>query len=192
MNTPLSRKERSHRRIVDAAARAIRRDGYAGVGVADVMREAGLTHGGFYAHFASREALLVEAVAQAGRSSAALMAARTEAVREEGGSAFRALVEGYLADGLLDAADAGCPVAALCAEIPRQAPEVRKASSARVEGLIRYVGRTLPPSIPPSEAPVVAATLIGSLQIARAVEDREAGRALLEGARTALLDRYDR
>ena len=57
--TPNSRKEETHERIVDAAARAIQRHGYAGVGVADVMKEAGLTHGGFYAHFGSRDALLV-------------------------------------------------------------------------------------------------------------------------------------
>src|SRR6266487_3141873 len=53
--TPNSRKEETHERIVDVAARAIRRHGYAGVGVADVMKEAGLTHGGFYAHLASLE-----------------------------------------------------------------------------------------------------------------------------------------
>ena len=58
MAGPASRKELSHERIVDAAARAIRREGYAGVGVADVMKEAGLTHGGFYAHFPSRDAML--------------------------------------------------------------------------------------------------------------------------------------
>src|SRR6266849_10651242 len=70
--TPNSRKEETHERIVDAAARAIHRHGYAGVGVADVMKEAGLTHGGFYAHFDSREALLVEALERAGRQSLAL------------------------------------------------------------------------------------------------------------------------
>ncbi len=66
MAGPASRKELSHERIVDAAARAIRREGYAGVGVADVMKEAGLTHGGFYAHFPSRDAMLVAAMERAG------------------------------------------------------------------------------------------------------------------------------
>ena len=56
-----SRKEATHERIVEVAARAIRRSGYGGMGVADIMKEAGLTHGGFYAHFASREAMLAEA-----------------------------------------------------------------------------------------------------------------------------------
>ena len=66
MTRPLSRKEATHERIVDVAARAIRRSGYAGTGVADLMKEAGLTHGGFYAHFESRDALLAEAADRAG------------------------------------------------------------------------------------------------------------------------------
>src|SRR5260370_37770041 len=69
--TPNSRKEETHERIVDAAARAIHRHGYAGVGVADVMKEAGLTHGGFYAQFDSRHALRVEALERAGTQSLA-------------------------------------------------------------------------------------------------------------------------
>ena len=59
--TDLTRKEVTHERIVEVAARAIRRTGYGGTGVADIMKEAGLTHGGFYAHFASKEALVEEA-----------------------------------------------------------------------------------------------------------------------------------
>src|SRR5437667_169840 len=64
--TASRRKDVTHERIVDAAARAIRRSGYAGTGVADIMKDAGLTHGGFYAHFASREAMLAEAADRAG------------------------------------------------------------------------------------------------------------------------------
>ena len=64
-----SKKEQTRERILRAAARAIRKHGYEGVGVADVMREAGLTHGGFYAHFASRAALLAQAAEQAGVES---------------------------------------------------------------------------------------------------------------------------
>jgi len=76
MSIAPSRKALTHDRIVDVAARALRRNGYAGVGVAEVMKEAGLTHGGFYAHFASRDALLVEAMQRAGRDSAAVVAER--------------------------------------------------------------------------------------------------------------------
>ena len=74
MDSKPGKKQLTHDRIVDTAARALRRDGFAGVGVAEVMKEAGLTHGGFYAHFASREALLREALERSGRDSAGRMA----------------------------------------------------------------------------------------------------------------------
>src|SRR5439155_400391 len=71
--TAPSRKEITHERIVGAAARAIRRSGYDGTGVADIMKKVGLTHGGFYAHFASREAMLAEAADRAGAESVATL-----------------------------------------------------------------------------------------------------------------------
>src|SRR5213082_1919953 len=99
--TPNSRKQETHERIVDVAARAIRRHGYAGVGVADVMKEAGLTHGGFYSHFASRDALLVEALERAGHQSSEAVRRSAESRAGHGVSAFRSLVESYLADNHL-------------------------------------------------------------------------------------------
>ena len=190
MERAVTRKELSHDRIVEAAARAIRRHGYAGVGVADVMREAGLTHGGFYAHFESRDALLIAAIERAARSSAARIAERAAKPHSPEITAFRALVENYLSDQLLKTPDAGCPVAALCSEMPRQSPAVRKASAARVDALLRYVARSLAPPVA-DQAGVVAATLVGSLQLARAAGDPSQGRKLLAGARRALLAQYD-
>src|SRR6201999_2939197 len=96
--TPNSRKHKTHDRIVEVAARAIRRQGYAGVGVAEVMKEAGLTHGGFYAHFDSRDAMLVEALERAGRESFDAVRQAAERRVRRGVSAFRSLVETYLAD----------------------------------------------------------------------------------------------
>jgi TetR/AcrR family transcriptional regulator, transcriptional repressor for nem operon len=185
------RKARSHERIVDAAARAIRRDGYAGVGVADVMREAGLTHGGFYAHFPSRDALIVAALERAARTSTDAARARVDALRARGLSRFRVLVESYLHDSLLKTHDAGCPVAALGSEMPRQAGDVRKASVARVRSLVRLVERSLPDDTPMEQAGVVAATLVGSLQLARALGATAEGRALLAASRSALIAQFD-
>ena len=71
-NAAPSRKELSHERIVAAAARAIRRNGFSGAGVADIMKDAGLTHGGFYSHFPSREAMLAEATDRAGAETVGL------------------------------------------------------------------------------------------------------------------------
>jgi TetR/AcrR family transcriptional repressor of nem operon len=190
VDKPLSRREISHDRIVEAASRAIRRSGYAGTGVADIMREAGLTHGGFYAHFESRDALLAEAVARAGRDSAALVERRAQN-RSKDTSALRALIEGYLSEAHLSSAETGCVVSALVSEIPRQAPEVREASAERVQALIDRVRQSLPPGVKPDAAGVITSTMVGALQLARALSDEKQARALLKSARTALLDQYD-
>jgi len=187
---PNSRKEDTHEHILDVAARAIRREGYAGVRVADVMKEAGLTHGGFYAHFPSRDALLVEALARAGRESAVAVARAAEAKREKGISAFRSLVETYLADRHLGSRESGCPVAALGCEMPRQSKAVREASAERVQRLIVAVRETLPAGTR-SAAAVVTGTLVGALQLGRALGDNAEGRALLAATRKSLLQQYD-
>ena len=188
--TPNSRKEETHERIVDAAARAIHRHGYAGVGVADVMKEAGLTHGGFYAHFDSREALLVEALERAGRQSLALT--RGAKLRAgKGVSAFRSLVETYLADDHLASLETGCPVAALGCDMPRQSEIVREASAVLVQRLIAFVRSTLP-AAPRATASVVAGTLVGSLQLGRALGSNAEGRAVLSAARKSLIQQHDR
>ncbi|MBS0447610.1 MAG: TetR/AcrR family transcriptional regulator [Proteobacteria bacterium] len=189
--TPNSRKEETHERIVDAAARAIRRHGYAGVGVADVMKEVGLTHGGFYAHFASRDALLVAALERAGRDSYDSVRRAVETRAGKGVSGFRSLVETYLADGHLASLETGCPVAALGCDMPRQSEAVRVASAERVQRLIASVRGLLPADAPRSAAGVVAGTLVGSLQLARALGDNADGRAVLAAARKSLLQQYE-
>src|SRR5437763_17033674 len=93
-NARAAAKEASHERIVSVAARAIRRSGYEGTGVADVMKDAGLTHGGFYAHFASREAMLAEAADRAGAEGVA--AASRIAGTAAPGRALQTLLRAYL------------------------------------------------------------------------------------------------
>jgi AcrR family transcriptional regulator len=188
--TPNSRKQETHERIVDVAARAIRRHGYAGVGVADVMKEAGLTHGGFYAHFDSRDALLVEALERAGRQSGEAVTRALERRAARGVSAFRALVEAYLGDEHLASLETGCPVAALACDMPRQSDAVREASAARVRRLVAGVQSALPHASR-ATASVVAGTLVGTLQLARALGANADGRALLSAARKALVQQYD-
>src|SRR5437868_11080869 len=92
-NLRAAAKEASHERIVSAAARAIRRSGYDGTGVADIMKEAGLTHGAFYAHFASREAMLAEAASRACAETAA--AAADVAASVPPGKALEAMLRTY-------------------------------------------------------------------------------------------------
>ena len=188
--TPNTRKEETHELILDVAARALRRDGYAGVHVAEVMKEAGLTHGGFYAHFPSRDALLVEALARAGRESAAAVQRAAEARRGKGVSAFRSLVETYLADRLLASTESGCPVAALGSDMPRQSLAVRQASALRVERLIEAVRDTMP-GASRATASVVTAAMVGALQLARALGDNDEGRAVLAATRDSLLRQFE-
>lgn len=189
MPPALNRKEISHDRIVEAASRAIRRAGYQGVGVADIMKEAGLTHGGFYAHFESRDALLVEAVQRAGRDNAAALGERIALRRAEGESPFEALVNAYLHDQQLGNAEHGCVVAALASEMPRQDDALLDASRTRVLGLVDAVRRALPDGAPADEAAVVAATLVGALQLARTLGGK-AGKSLLASTRQALVSRH--
>lgn len=191
MDAQPSRKQLTHDRIVETAARAIRRAGFHGVGVADIMKEAGLTHGGFYAHFASRDALLCEALERAGQDSAARMAQRAASRPMDGASAFRTLVETYLSDRHLAAAENGCPVAALASEVPRQAPEVQAVAAARLRGLVARVQGALPPGVPPDAATVVTGQLVGALQLARTLGDNAEGKAWLAATRQALLAQHD-
>ncbi|MET0518333.1 MAG: TetR/AcrR family transcriptional regulator [Burkholderiaceae bacterium] len=189
MDSKPSRREQSHQRIVDAAARAVRRVGYDGVGVAAIMKEAGLTHGGFYAHFDSREALLAEAVRAAGQAGAERLRARLEQGRAHGLSPLRVLLEGYLSEDHLRGTEQGCVVAALCSEMPRQAGPVQDASRERVQALVERVRDCLPERSR-AEAPWVAASMVGSLQLARAL-GAEPGAALLRQTREQLLQRFD-
>jgi len=184
-----SRRELSHGRILDAAARAVRRQGYAGVGVAEVMKEAGLTHGGFYAHFKSRDALLAAAIDHAAVDSVKILSRRIKALEEAGASRVRALVEGYLADEHVASCERGCPVAALGSEMPRQSEDLLEVSRRRVRGLVERVRQTLPPETPVERAFALAASLVGALQFARALGDE--GRAMLPGVRATLIAQYD-
>jgi TetR/AcrR family transcriptional repressor of nem operon len=185
-----SRREQSHERILEAASRALVREGYAGVGVAAVMKEAGLTHGGFYAHFESREALLAEALEHAGRKSVERLQERARGRVARGASPLRALVDGYLSEAHLEALDEGCPVAALASEMVRTGAELRAVSSQRMRDLVKFVERALPAGSPAGSAVALASTLIGALQMARTFDGAER-RNVLRDARAALLDQYD-
>jgi TetR/AcrR family transcriptional regulator, transcriptional repressor for nem operon len=177
--TAVSRKEATHERIVEVAARAIRRSGYDGTGVADIMQEAGLTHGGFYAHFASRDALLAEAGDRAGAEAVA-RAARVAAAAPAG-QALEALLRAYLSPEHIAAIETGCPVTALGSEMPRQAPEVRRVATIHIKEMIDLFARQHPAWGQPvahAEAMAQVCALIGTAMIARAVDDPKLSEAL--------------
>ena len=184
---PSSRKEITHARIVETAARAIRRSGYDGTGVADIMKEAGLTHGGFYAHFASRDAMLAEAADRAGEETIAIAKKVFAEVPED--QALQALMQVYLSNEHMANIETGCSLAALGSEMPRQAPEVRSASTCRVKEMIALIKSRLSAnqSNTYEKALVMLSTMVGTLLLARAVEDPE----LSEAFRQAALKQYD-
>ena len=191
MDTAPSRKQLTHERIVDTAARALRGTGFYGVGVADIMKQAGLTHGGFYAHFPSRDVLLAEALDRAGQDSQERLRRSIAAGEARGFSPFRSLVEAYLSERHLKAPESGCPVAALASEMPRQADEVREAATRRVQALLAAVESTLPPDHAEGAAAAVAGQLVGALQLARALGDNAQGRRHLATARRFLLEQFE-
>ena len=181
--TAAKSKEATHDRIVDAAARAIRRSGYNGTGVADIMKDAGLTHGGFYAHFPSREAMLAEAADRAGSESVAMMERIAAKLPQQ--QALPAMLQAYLSKEHLEGIETGCAAAALGSEMPRQTPEVRRAATRRIKEMIDLVARHSPDWGQPSaheRALVTVATMVGALMLARAVDEPKLSDGLRESA----------
>jgi len=147
------------------------------------MKEAGLTHGGFYAHFASREAMLAEAADRAGADGVASVARLAAAAPPK--KAREALVGAYLSETHVKSVETGCAVAALGSEMPRQAPEVRRAATRRIKELIDLVARESPDwgkRGAHEHALVTVATMVGALVLARAVDDPRLSDALRDAA----------
>ena len=180
-------KDATHERIVSVAARAIRRSGYDGTGVADIMKEAGLTHGGFYSHFPSREAMLAEAAGRACAESAAAVAEVVASVPPD--QALASLLGAYLSREHLERIDVGCPLAALGSETSRQVPEVRRVATRHIKEMIDFIARQSPDWGQPTaheRAMVTVATMVGALMLSRAVDEPGLSDSLREAALRSL------
>ncbi|GGJ69553.1 TetR/AcrR family transcriptional regulator [Deinococcus aquiradiocola] len=175
-------REHTRERILDAASRAYLRAGLSGVSVQSVMQDAGLTHGGFYAHFENRDALVAAALERSAfRKHAALVAhARTHP------HPLAALVRAYLSRQHRDHPDDGCPLPALSADVSRAQDPLRRTFA---QGLTHFTQSVLglQPDLTPAQAQTLVAALVGTLLLARALPDREASDALLHGARHTLI-----
>ena len=179
-----SKKEETRERILRVAARAVRKYGYEGVGVVDVMNEAGLTHGGFYAHFESRDALLAAAADQAGAESIEHLTRAIAAAKP--GQELTALVDTYLSDRHVAAPEDGCAIAAAGTEVPRQQTEVRRAANRRIKDLIGLIERQFPEwgrGTAHDKAMGIAATVVGAVVLARAVDDAQLSSRIRKAAR---------
>jgi TetR/AcrR family transcriptional repressor of nem operon len=185
------RKAISHERIVAAASRDLRRSGFEGVNVAGVMKTAGLTHGGFYAHFDSRDALLAAAMVRASDQAAEAIKTQVRGLQDSGISPFRSFIEAYLSAAHVEDCESGCPIAALCADMPLQAAAVLDTSRHAIGSLRRLVLQFLPRDLPRDTAWSVASTRIGAVQLARALGDNPQAKAVIAAAKRDLIERYD-
>lgn len=183
-------KARTRARIVAAAARAFRAEGIGKVAIPALMRDAGLTHGGFYAHFASKEALVAEACARGlSESSQAILAAADAQPPDE---ALSLIVRAYLSRGHRDDPQTGCAIPALGPEVARAPEEVRAAFADALRDYAQRIAAYLPPDASEVEREETALLLLsgmaGTLMVARALDDRAQSDRLLLAARRFYMD----
>ena len=183
-------KLETHARIVKKASVRLREKGAHGVGVADQMKDAGLTHGGFYAHFDSREALVIEAFAYAMDRGTEHWRKLTEGTPLE--KRLAAIVDSYLSTLHRDNPGHGCAIPTLGAEIAREGPKTRKAFASRVDRMIDTVGKQIadvPPKAARKQAMAAVATMVGTLVLARIAGNGDLSDEILTAGRAAVLDR---
>ncbi|MBV7458020.1 TetR/AcrR family transcriptional regulator [Acidovorax sp. sif1233] len=176
-------------RILDAAARLFRERGFDGIGVADLMKSAGLTHGGFYGHFASKDELMAQATARALDGLQSAWAALARGAAAQGRDPLAAIESAYLSPGHRDAPGQGCLLAALGGDASRQGPAVRRAVTegmqAQVAGLATLVpGRSK--AAKRQRALADYASLVGALVLARAADDPQFSDEILQATAAAL------
>jgi TetR/AcrR family transcriptional regulator, transcriptional repressor for nem operon len=188
MRVSRKRAAENRDRILDAASSLFRAKGFGGIGVADIMRSAELTHGGFYGHFASKEDLAAEA---SRRSAARATANWQRVVAEAPDKPYTALLDHYLAASHRDEPGKGCAFAALGTDAARSGPAVRKAFAEGLRPLLDILTNALPGfSKAPRRRKAIAAmaTLVGALTLARAVGDDALSDEILEAVRHELRD----
>ncbi|RDJ22216.1 TetR/AcrR family transcriptional regulator [Bosea caraganae] len=183
-------KDETRRRIVETAARRFRKDGIAATGIAGLMADAGLTHGGFYAHFPSKEDLVRQAVDVALTSATAEHAAAAAVARAEGGDGLEIIVRRYLSRTHRDHPETGCAIATLAAELARSSAETRGTFAQDADQLIQVIAAEIPAASAEearASASMVLALMVGALQLARAMPDAAASDAMLQAGRRAAL-----
>jgi TetR/AcrR family transcriptional repressor of nem operon len=186
-------KERTRAHVLKEAAKAIRADGPYRISVADVMAKAGLTHGGFYAHFKSKDELVAAAITQMFAESAERFAASAKDRTPQAG--LTNYIDFYLSPAHRDSSERGCPLPRLSADLPRLSAPARKNFAAGVEQLTFSIAGTLKAG-GCKESEAIASSLlsemVGALSLARAVPSRAQSDAILENSRAALKDRLSR
>ncbi|HEV2424845.1 MAG TPA: TetR/AcrR family transcriptional regulator [Terriglobia bacterium] len=184
-------KVRTHRRIVGKASRQLRAKGLNGPAVATLMKAAGLTHGGFYRHFGSRDDLVAEAVEESLQELRdRLIAAARQADPGEG---WKAMVRNYLSLERCDRPDQGCPIAALAPDMARARPALKQ----RIAAAILKLRQDIVPFMPGRNAEektanflAIFSSMVGTIAIARTMPDPAVRQGILNTVRDHLLDRF--
>jgi TetR/AcrR family transcriptional repressor of nem operon len=192
MRYDATHKDETRERVVKAAARAIRAEGPFKIGVAAVMGEVGLTHGGFYAHFPSRDALVAAGVGEMFQEGRRSMSRATKGL--EGAAALAAYVDSYLSPRHRDSRTTGCPLPFLAADAPRLPAASRLAFAEGVAAMTeRLAGHleALERHDPMADARSLLAEMVGALALARADPDQARSDAILATSRAALKARFD-
>jgi len=174
-------KQTTHERIVGVAARRFRERGLEGIGVADVMKEAGVTVGGFYKHFGSRDELVVEALATAFKDLD---------VWEEHTADMTQLLQNYLTEAHRDAPGTSCAMGALLGDMTRGSKSARALYTERVKRSVAFSSALLPPGQrgdKRSRALLILSALLGAINLSRAVSDPDLSREILLGVREELI-----
>ncbi len=181
-------KELTRKRILEIASRRFRKEGIDAVGLASLMSDAGLTHGGFYNHFKSKEELVAAALADSFQEPAGKP---NERASTEKYGALERFVRTYLHPKHRDNPDKGCAIAAAATEIARHSESTRKVIDEKIEKLLTYIGENLPTDFSAEEkrqtAMNIFSVLVGALQLSRITLDREKSDQILQGGIAAAL-----
>jgi TetR/AcrR family transcriptional regulator, transcriptional repressor for nem operon len=184
-------KAETHQKIVKDASRRLRVEGMNGAAVAAVMRDTGLTHGGFYKHFESKDDLLMESLSESFREVLDTLVAAAEQSRP--GAEWKAIVKTYLSPERCDHPERGCPLTALAPELARVGKEMKGRILAE---LVNYKSR-MQPFMPGRLAAdkeraffVIFSTMIGAMELARMIPDPATREKVLSGARDFLLSSF--
>lgn len=181
--------ESTRRAILAAAARIIRERGPERLGVAEVMREAGLTHGGFYAHFPSRDALVAEAIRTMFEGGREKFTARIGG--KSGPEALKAWIDSYVSREHRDNPGGGCAMAALISDIARLEPAARAAFDDGIRGIASRLSAHLPDTAAEQTVCSLMAEMAGAVALARAVSDPQLSDRILKTSRDGLKARID-
>lgn len=174
-------------RVLDVAARLFRERGFDGIGVADLMKSAGLTHGGFYGQFTSKEDLMAQACARAGQHSLEKFQAAADRTPD---SPLTGVAQMYVSKAHRDQPGIGCVVATLGADAAREGPTLRKAVSEGIRaviGLLAGLVRGRTEAIKRTRALSVYASMVGALVLSRAVDDEALSGEILQAVLASVL-----